>query len=185
MSLRRRNLALLVTLSALAAATSAAGADCSISITPKNGTSLGKIVGPPSVGGLATTFTIPTGSGAVTQSPAASSAGAAILLHPPSNFQWEVEIKAGGNCNNTISVTVLATSSKFSFPGTATFTLAKVNGIQNSLPATLNNSGGSFPLSFSSSGSNGDAIFDIGTSIILPANAAGGTASWTTTVTAQ
>lgn len=157
---------------------------CSITIAPQNGTTLGKIVANTTRNGVrdagvATTFTIPATGGAVTQSPAAGFAGAAILLHPPSSFQWLVEVKAGPSCTN--STTVRLVTSSLTFTQSGTFTLSAVSGISGTIPSTLANNS-FFTLNFSQGGSNGDAKFYVGTSVTLPGNTTSGGVSWSTMV---
>jgi hypothetical protein len=168
---------------AFAAGASRAAADCAITLTPLNGTSLGKIVGPSQTGGQATTFTIPTGSGPVTQVPSSDTTGAAILLYPPSDFQLQAQITSGAGCDNSITVTITGVSTgspSVTFP-TSAFALQAVSGITSLSPSSVS-SGGTFTLTFAQSGIGSVAVFNIGTAITLPATAPSGILSWTTTV---
>jgi hypothetical protein len=172
-------------------AASTALADCSISITPQNGTSFGKIVANTTVNGaqssaIPTSFTIPVGGGIVTQNPAAGTLGAAILLSPKSNFQWQVTIISGPACSGSVTSSLTATSTStpaFTFSGTP-FSLTPVSGI-TSLSSTQVANGGSFTVNFSQGGNGRTAIFNVGTVLSLPAARQSGSISWSTKATAQ
>jgi hypothetical protein len=165
---------------------SAALADCLITIT--GGGSLGKIVANTTVNGVqnagvATTFTVPATGGSVSQSPASGPPGVAILLHPPSGIQRQVEIVSGAGCSGSIPVGFLTTTTGSPAVTPGGFTISSVSGI-TSLSATSVVNGGSITLTFSQTGNGRHAIINVGNAVTLPAHSSSGAAAWTIKVTA-
>jgi len=171
-------------------AASDALADCNITILPQNGTNLGKIVPNTTVngvqnGGVATTFTVPVGGGSVSQSPAAGTTGAAILLHPPSSFQLKIDLISGNGCSNN-NVPMSLTMQSVGAPGVtpAGFTITPGTGTASISTTSLPGAGGTFTLTFQGNGNGRTASITVGSAITLPAHSASGTASWIIKVTA-
>jgi hypothetical protein len=163
----------------------AAAGDCTISITPgSNAPNLGKIVKGSSG---STTFTLPL-SGSVTQSPAAGTAGAAILLHPGSvtGYPLHVTLNAGMNCKGPsvipIGLQIIAGSGPQFTTGNK-FYVHPTAGFSNTSNLTVTT--GTFNMTFSSNSANATATFDLGMDVSLSAASGAGAGTWTTKVTAQ
>lgn len=169
---------------ALASGQAPANAACDVSITPLTGApSVGKIV----KGTSNTTFTFPI-SGSVTQSPSASTAGAAILLHPTSvtGYPLQVTITSGPSCSgNGRTVTLSASPGSGPQFVTQSYTVSAVSGASNVSTSTVSSSPGSFTFDFTLTGNGRAAVFKIGSVVRLTASSGTGVTSWTTTVAAN